>query len=347
MRPLLGLFVVVWIAAGISAWRHRGRPEPELPIAAATPPAEEALRWLARHQSADGPWSATRFYRRCHGERCTGIDPAGDDIVLTSFALLAFTGRGYTPQNRSSYVDAHTGETVRFGTVVRKGLKYLVDHEDAWIARGPKDPFLDRSALATLALSEAYGITNAVAYRGPTGRAIAAIESSRLPGGAFAGDFEVTLHAAMALKSAQISGIAISSETVAALASWGRGAPASSGKHPTELAARILVRVFFAKAKPTDEEVDRLLADPPRWDDPAFDHWYVSTLAIFQADGPSGRRWRKWERALEAVLAQHQARDGCAEGSWERSNGRVLDTALGSLMLGTYWGPRCVFGPGK
>jgi hypothetical protein len=348
MRPIVALFVAGSIAAGVWAWRHHGRPGTRVTVTA-TPPAEEALRWLARHQSADGHWSATRFSKQCSGGKCMGADPTGDAVVVTSYALLAFLGRGYTPQNRSSYVDAHSGKTVHLGNAVRDGLSFLLDHEETWRAHGPDDPFLDRAALATLAVSEAFGITDAALYRAATARTVAAIESSRLPGGVFAGDFGVTLHAAMALKSAEISGIALSRGTVAALASWSRGAPSSTSRHPTELAARLLVRVFFTRAKPSEAELAPPLADPPRWEDAAFEHWYLATLAIFQASAPYGDAWKQWDPAVVTLLEVHQAQasDECTEGSWLGSRGRVLDTALGSLVLAARPSHVSVFGSGK
>src|SRR5581483_1138351 len=89
---------------------------------------EAGLKWLSRHQDPDGHWSAMDYAKQCKGGSCNGTGVSDFDVGLT---LLAFLGAGYTPQNRASYVDAVTGQTMRFGEVVRKGLKWIIEKQGA------------------------------------------------------------------------------------------------------------------------------------------------------------------------------------------------------------------------
>src|SRR6185295_7897281 len=98
---------------------------------------EAGLKWLARHQDPDGHWSAMDYAKQCKGGACTGTGVSDFDAGLTGLSLLAFLGAGYTPQNRASYVDAITGQTMRFGETVRKGLKWLIEKQGADGAIGP------------------------------------------------------------------------------------------------------------------------------------------------------------------------------------------------------------------
>src|SRR5205814_8897059 len=113
------------------------------------------------------------YARRGKGGSGDGTGLSDFDVGLTGLSLLAFLGAGYTPQNRASYVDAVTGQTMRFGEVVRKGIKWLIDKQNADGAIGPQvGEMMYNHAIAALALTEAYGITNVVAYCKPVQQTI-------------------------------------------------------------------------------------------------------------------------------------------------------------------------------
>src|SRR4029079_8789631 len=78
-----------------------------------------ALRWLARHQSADGSWSASGFCKTCTG--------AGDDAFdngVTSLSLLAFLGAGYSQLSKDEI------DGIRVADVVRKSIQWLLSRQD-------------------------------------------------------------------------------------------------------------------------------------------------------------------------------------------------------------------------
>ncbi|MBI3724697.1 terpene cyclase/mutase family protein [bacterium] len=189
---------------------------------AATESAVEAgLRWLARHQSQDGSWSAKDFTAHCKGAVCNGAGEADFDVGVTSLAVLAFLGAGLTPANRATYVDPVTGETMRFGVVLKKGLQFLIDHQNQQDGMvGPLvQELMYNYAIAALALCEAYGMTKAVCYRAPAQKAVMFILAAQnlTPQGDYLGwrytprcgnnDTSVTGWCVLALKSARIAGL--------------------------------------------------------------------------------------------------------------------------------------------
>ncbi len=127
---------------------------------------EDALKWLAAHQSPDGAWEAEGFRRWCDGKPASGEGPDGAgkatyDVGVTGFSLLAFLGAGYT--NRSEGP---------FGKVVSNGLKYLRNVQDAEGCFGARASghYVYNHAIASLAMVEAYGMTGSSIYRSPRRR---------------------------------------------------------------------------------------------------------------------------------------------------------------------------------
>jgi hypothetical protein len=147
---------------------------------------EEAIRlaliWLARHQNADGSWSAFSCKEHCpSGKPCqpeTGAEAAGYsdklDVGLTGLSLLCYLGAGFGHNARQSVVDTFRAKKIELGKdVVLPGLKWLVEHQQ------PDGSFTDptlrslyNDSLATLALCEAYGLSQNKLWKEPAQRAI-------------------------------------------------------------------------------------------------------------------------------------------------------------------------------
>jgi hypothetical protein len=134
------------------------------------------LDWLKRHQDPDGFWDCDGFDMQCTDSRCSGRGQALNDVGVTGLALLAFMG---------------SGNTITSGphrATVKKGIKYLCDVQD------PSDgcmvlkegmQWMYNHALATLALTEAYGLSNFPIIKKPAQRAIDFIHKSKNPGRAW------------------------------------------------------------------------------------------------------------------------------------------------------------------
>jgi hypothetical protein len=209
----------------------------------------EGLRWLVRHQNEDGSWGGEEFRQRCtEGKPCV---PAEHELTpkakegLTGLALLCFLGAGLNHDSKQTVVDTAMGKKYRMGDVVTKGLKFLKDcqREDGGFAANPG--LLYNDILATMALTEAYGLSRNRAWKGPAEKGVAFIvaaqkkhpELGTLWGWRYWGqqeidarkaagtmsdadhwmesknaDISVTCWAVMALKSAELSGIEVPHE---------------------------------------------------------------------------------------------------------------------------------------
>ncbi len=137
----------------------------------------DALRWLKAHQSPSGQWEAAGFDKWCEGKPATGERPDGlgksmYDPGVSGLALCAFLGAGYT--NRGNHP---------FKNTVSKGLRYLKnvqDPEGCFGARsGPN--YIYNHATASLAMVEAYGMTESPIFKGSAQRCLEFIGLSRNP----------------------------------------------------------------------------------------------------------------------------------------------------------------------
>jgi hypothetical protein len=137
---------------------------------------EDALLWLAAHQSPSGGWEAAGFGAWCEGEPASeGLDGMGravHDVGVTGLALCAFLGAGYT--NRGSHP---------FAKVVGKGLRALKLAQDAEGCFGPRSSpqHVYGHATAALAMVEAYGLTQSPLFKGSAQRALDFLALSRNP----------------------------------------------------------------------------------------------------------------------------------------------------------------------
>ena len=170
---------------------------------------EDALRWLAAHQSPDGGWEAAGFDRWCDGQPVTdpslrpdGLGKALYDPGVTGLALCAFLGAGYT--NRGNHP---------FNKVVGRGLRYLKniqDPEGCFGARSTQQ-YIYNHATASLAMVEAYGMTGSGVFKRSAQKAVDFIALARNPYFAWRygvkpgdNDSSVTGWMMMALKSAKL-----------------------------------------------------------------------------------------------------------------------------------------------
>ncbi len=167
----------------------------------------DALKWLKAHQSSNGGWEAAGFNNWCDGKPTTQTKPDGlgkamYDPGVTGLALCAFLGAGYT--NRGKHP---------FKNTVSKGLRYLKniqDPEGCFGARsGPN--YIYNHATASLAMVEAYGMTESPIFKGSAQRCLQFIGLSRNPYFAWRygvkpgdNDSSVTGWMMMAIKSAKI-----------------------------------------------------------------------------------------------------------------------------------------------
>ena len=172
---------------------------------------ERALRWFKRHQSPNGQWDVDGYQANCQepGAKCepgsehTGAD---GDLACTAYAVLCYLGAGHDHRTPSVY-----------RATVRKGLDWLVAQQapdGLWGARNYEH------AIVTMAIAEAYGMSQDTRLREPAEKGIAVILARQAKDGAgyglgwdYAGpnparnDASVSGWNIMALKSARASGL--------------------------------------------------------------------------------------------------------------------------------------------
>jgi hypothetical protein len=212
------------------------------------------------------------------------------------------------------------------------------------------------TAIATLAMSEAYWMTRNPRYKKPAQEGLNFISRARNPylawryeprGGE--NDTSVTGWMVMALKSGKFGGLDIDPDAFEGARQWidkmtdpefgqvGYQLPGGSCARPEGLMDRfppeksqsmtavgMLTRIFLGEDPRRSEIIlkgaDLCLEHPPTWspDDGSIDmyYWYYGTLAMFQVGGD---HWRKWNKAMvpAIVKSQHPRNSGSKSGSWD------------------------------
>jgi len=208
----------------------------------------DGLRWLVRHQNPDGSWGADTLKQRCVSDA-----PCYDPKVnltdhynegLTGLALLCFLGAGFSHESKQDIVDTAMAKRYKVGEVIKKGLEWLRKKQN------PDGAFSETryaysEILATLAMTEAYGLTQNRYWRDPAQKGIDFLQNAQRPNPSgqgfwgwrylprqdiedfrrgtgdeaykkelFDSDTSVTAWAVMALKSAQISGLQVKQESM-------------------------------------------------------------------------------------------------------------------------------------
>ncbi len=111
---------------------------------------ELGLDWLARHQKPDGSWSLD-ITDECSGHGCPARPAAVSDTAATGLALLPMLGAGHTHAKKD-----------RYQQTIRKGLAWIQSNQSAdgeIFLGGLRNSGMYSHAIATLALTEAYGLT--------------------------------------------------------------------------------------------------------------------------------------------------------------------------------------------
>ena len=304
------------------------------------------LKWLARHQDADGHWSTDKFDVNCKcTPKCSGGGSTKHDVGLSSLALLAFLGAGYLPNSTKTFEDqCQKGQVLRFGETVRKGLKWLKDSQDQEGCFGKQDgEFMYDHSIGTLAMAEAAWLTVAPLYREPAQRGIDFLCRAQNPGFAWRysvrpgdNDTSVTGWAIMALKSAELSGLKFDHTAYQGAREWlkrvtnaqgvvGYESPGDKGsvmvgindkwqEHPAMTAVGLLIKIFVDK-KQADPwlkiAANVIVKDLPVWDTEHktidFYYWYYAALALFQFDAPNGPAWKAFNENMKKALVPYQA----------------------------------------
>jgi len=311
---------------------------------------DAALRWLARHQEADGHWDTKKY-----GPNKDGTPDAG----LTGMAVLAFLGGG------------HTEKAGKFKQNVRMGTKWIISQQQgngAIHIKGKPWYWAYGHALCGLALAEAYGMARNPLVGSAAQKAVdySINEHQNEYGGwryspkADPCDTSVTGWYIMQMKSARVAGLKVDGKTFSGAQAWldkvedkAEYKGYSGGRFSYQpgrdvgqvmVAAGMLGKLFMG-AKPDVLRAggETLLERLPEWGQwkVNFYYWYYGTLVMFQMGGDY---WKAWNPAMRNTLVKNQRRGGDEDGSWDPEGGersayenRVMSTALGALCLEVYY----------
>jgi len=303
---------------------------------------EAALRWLARHQEKDGHWTP---------EKWDGKGDKRGSMAMTGIATLAFLGAGYTHKsgrfadNVKRAVEWLTSQQLDNGGVTGKaGYEYA--HWSGY-----------NHAMASLALAEAYGMTDA-AHRDQFDLKLGEVAQKAV-------DYSTKIHQKpysgwrymplqegdishvgwfiMQLKSAKVAGLKVDGtafqggmnfvnsvlgqktgksvyeQSQKSTADWGGGLGGGDAARWTAIS--MVSRLFMGV--PRDDEVMKkgppwVLACKPEWDKRDFYLWYYGTLAMFQTGGDD---WKTWNEPMKKSLVDNQCKGGPLDGSEQDKDG--------------------------
>lgn len=281
-------------------------------------PAVPRLRETAAKGSAEAQWRARVALRRI------SITDTADDVEATGMALVAFLGAGYSHLSREIY------DGIAFGQVVKEGLQWL-------IGRMAEDGSFEGAtpaahAWAALALSEAYGMTASPPLKEPAQRAIDYIVGHRAP------DARGLLPQGMALKSAELSELTFPREAAERIVEALRAKRAAEPASIFIRAALQILQIFHDRTKSMVDLTGLPGVDPSRME---METVYVAGLALFQADGPQGPRWKAFNETEKGriLAAQNQLLGKCDRGSWAATgtSQRLKTCALATLSREIYY----------
>ncbi len=296
---------------------------------------EMGLQFLAKHQRKDGSWQLGDFGEPVRMQSTT---------AATALALLSFQGAGYT-HKQFKYQSVCRGAI----DALRKGQRPNGDLYQRGDPVSDANAWLYSHAIAALALSEAYGMTQDDEIRESAQRAIDFLVNSQDPVGGgwrytpkIGSDTSVTGWVMMALKSAELAGLQVPKNVYGGISKWlensqAREAPylyrynwqantpsTEHGRIPTPVMTSVglLMRLYtgWKRGHPQmDQGTTWLLRYPPREGTeraPARDtyYWYYATQVMFHQGGD---KWKVWYNALYPLLIQSQIQQGEMVGSWE------------------------------
>lgn len=307
-----------------------------------------ALQWFAKHQLSDGSWSFDHTLSPSCNGKCRnpgGLKDARN--AATAMALLPFLAAGQTPK------------AGKHQKVVGKGVDYLVKN----MKRTEQGGSLSESGgnmyshgLATIALTEAYGMTQDRALLEPAQAVVNFICKAQDPvGGGWRymprqkGDTSVTGWQLHALKNAHMSYLQVPPEVIKKTSTFLDSVQANGGatygyttpgEGPATTAIGLLGRMYLGWDRDNmalQRGVERVAA----WGVSTKGNMYYNYYATQVAHHWGGDVWRKWDTEMRDWLLGSQEKDGHEAGSWffaggdagADRGGRHYTTSLAALML--------------
>jgi hypothetical protein len=279
---------------------------------------DNALAWLKSVQKSDGSW--------------------GSNQAITAFACMAFMSNGHVP-----------GQGV-YGPEVAKGIRNIMANssENGYLV-GPKGGNMYAHGMATLALSQAWGMSNDEEVKKALKKSISLICKSQNSEGGWryepaptGADISVTIMQVMALRGAKDSGINVPDDVMKKAVDYINRCrdprtggyyymPSSRGAGYARTAAGVCVLQLCGdyEAKEIEQGINflELVGDDRQY------YWYGHYYAAHAYHQIGGKRWEDYYTRMKAKLLATQK----ASGEWsERAEahvGQEYQTAIAVLIL--------------
>ena len=301
-----------------------------------------ALDWFTKHQEEDGRWDIAK-----HGGE------ARHDMAAVGATLLCYYGWGAKHTEQGPHQEA-----------VNKAISWTLTQqkEDGRLyADGVANGMYDHG-IATIALSEAYGMTRDPRLLEAVKKAVGFIvkaQDERTGGWRYqprsGSDTSVFGWHYMALRSAELAGLEVPESVFARADKWldavGGGQHGGiygyQGPDPSRR-AMIATGMFcrqLSKLPPTDPRMREgalyMRGHPIVTSNTDCYYLYYGTLALYQHQGEI---WDDWNQRMKDTLLASQIKSGLNAGSWNPPGkwhgnrmGRVVTTALNTLSLEVYY----------
>jgi hypothetical protein len=296
----------------------------------------KGLRWLQRVQSPDGSWRLDGPWR----DRGTANDIAG-----TAFGLLPMLGAGKTHK---------AAQDNPYDKVIEKALLFLIRKQDK--KTGNFGGGMYAHGLASIAMCEAYGLSQDPALRRPAQMAVNFIVNAQHDRGGWryspgeAGDTSVVGWQVMALKSGQMAGLDVPEVTMkkavrflnevgAADEGYGYTGPGST---PTLSAVGLLCRQYLQAWGPQNIRMikgidNHIKTHPPSANYKNMYYYYYATQVMHHFGGSA---WKEWNEKMRDLLVKQQDKDGSWSSDGEShgsAGGRLMKTSLALLTMEVYY----------
>jgi hypothetical protein len=315
------------------------------------------LLWLVRQQASDGhfPLDGEFTQKGTH-----------NDIAGTAFGLLPLLGAGYTHERPKGHA---------FTRNIASGLNFLISRQDPATGGFGEPKYIDQRTgkrtvnmythgLATIAMCEAYGLTQDPRYGRSAERAVRFIERAQHAQGGWrynpgqAGDMSVYGWQVMALKSAQMANISVSTKVMDRAQKFletlstendGYQYVAGSGASPAMTAVGLLCRQYIQAWGPTNPRMIRgidghLKPNPPGALKDIYYYYYATQVMHHYGVREA---WSAWNTKMRDSLIQSQDKRDIlsVNGSWApeegdrwaQVGGRLMVTSMSLLTLEVYY----------
>jgi len=337
---------------------------------------DRALKWFIEHQLDDGSWDLNLVHcPKCKG-KCSnkgmryvnkaGFDtglrqeedpnnaPSADRSAPTGLAILPFLGRGYTHQDGPYQKQLEAGVMYLARLSAQNQGKIITDKANMY-----------SQGIATMALSEAYAMTQDERLEAPAQLALDFLKKCQCSDGGWyytprqcpIGDTSIFGWQFMALKSGYMANLKVDPATIKNATKYLDSVEEDSGvfykykaetpagqKRPATTAIGLLSRMYsgWDHDHPSLERGVAFLSQQQRETGGIYFQYYA-TQVVHQYGGEA---WQTWNANMKNYLLPIQATQGHEAGSWHDKigncesktyGGRLLCTSMATMMLEVYY----------